>query len=158
MESAPKALAKTTVVGQCGEALVAQWLVQQGWTVVARGWRSRWGELDIVALHDSLDLGCLAFVEVKTRRAHNWDEDGLYAISNAKQHRLWKTAKLFLAQHPHWAELPCRFDVALVRAQLSACNQPLDPTLPITIGQPVVYDRHELTLQTYLPAAFELSR
>jgi hypothetical protein len=55
MESAPRALAKTTVVGQCGEALVAQWLVQQGWTVVARGWRSRWGELDIVAIYHSPD-------------------------------------------------------------------------------------------------------
>jgi putative endonuclease len=156
MESFPKTAAKTTVVGQYGEALVAQWLEQQGWSVVAKGWRSRWGELDIVAMQRQ-DQPCLAFVEVKTRRARNWDEGGLYAISETKQRKLWKTAQLFLAQHLHWAELPCRFDVALVQVKPSACNQPLDPALPIMVGRPVVHHHHELTLHTYLPDAFELS-
>jgi putative endonuclease len=167
MESSPRAVAKTTVVGQYGEALVAQWLGQQGWSVVAKGWRSRWGELDIVAIQYCQDLhhhdlsgqapSCLAFVEVKTRRARNWDEDGLYAVSNLKQRKLWKTAQLFLAQHPQWAELPCRFDVALVQAKPSVYKQSLDPALPIRLGQPVVHHHYELTLHTYLPNAFELS-
>ena len=36
-------------LGDRGEALVAAWLQQQGWRIVAQQWHCRWGELDIVA-------------------------------------------------------------------------------------------------------------
>jgi putative endonuclease len=101
-------------VGHLGEQLVAQWLHQNGWHLEAQGWHSRWGELDIVA-RQGAGAGLLAFVEVKTRSRGNWDLDGLLAITAAKQAKLWKTARMFLAQHSQWAELPCRFDVALVQ-------------------------------------------
>ncbi len=48
--------------GNRGEALVADHLVAQGWRILARQWRCRWGELDVVAHKGST----LAFVEVKT--------------------------------------------------------------------------------------------
>jgi len=101
-------------LGILGEDLVAQWLQQQGWQVLKRRWHSRWGEIDVVAQHPA---PCLAFVEVKTRSYGNWDENGLLAINFQKRAKLWRTAQLFLVKHPHLAEWPCRFDVALVSYQ-----------------------------------------
>ena len=122
--------------GLWGEALVGQWLVDTGWEIKAQRWRSRWGEIDLIAWHsgyttqsnsfvkggDSPDFsrsegGLLAFVEVKTRSPRSWDAGGLLAISSRKQAKLIQTAQLFLAEHPELAEFPCRFDVALVQYQ-----------------------------------------
>ncbi|MGB8700408.1 MAG: YraN family protein [Thermosynechococcaceae cyanobacterium] len=154
-ESQPQS--RSAVVGQLGENLVSQWLQQQGWSIVARGWTSRWGELDIVARKQGDRDDCLAFVEVKTRSGGNWDEGGLVAITRSKQTKLWKTAQLFLAQHPSWAEMPCRFDVALVNARSKPQGDTvsIDPN-PIVLGQPVVWEGYVLTLHTYLESAFEM--
>lgn len=54
-------------LGQVGEDLACSVLAGQGWRIVDRNWRSRYGELDIVAI-DPDDV--LVFVEVKTRRGH----------------------------------------------------------------------------------------
>jgi putative endonuclease len=150
---------RASILGKHGEVLVAHWLQQQGWTILARGWSSRWGELDIVAFRDSDRDRMVAFVEVKTRTSGNWDADGLLAITPAKQSKLWKTAQLFLAAHPHLAELPCRFDVALVGGKAvgqslpTASNSERLPT--IEIGQPIAEKGYCLTLKTYLESAFE---
>jgi putative endonuclease len=148
---------RSAILGQQGEMLVTQWLEGQGWAILAKGWTSRWGELDIVALRDEGRHRCLAFVEVKTRSQGNWDEDGLYAITRSKQTKLWKTAQLFLAKHPHLAEAYCRFDVALVNVRRSSSKAPPNPIAAIVLGQPVVMDGNELTLHTYIESAFDLS-
>ncbi len=152
-------------VGQLGEELVAHWLRLNGWRVIARGWHSRWGELDIIAqqLPDveasqppmQRTPPCLAFVEVKTRSLGNWDADGLLAITTQKQAKLWKTAQLFLAKHPDLANLPCRFDVALVKCMRSPVPSSMSgfPTV-IELGQPIFLAGYHLTLQTYLESAF----
>lgn len=151
-------------MGDLGEALVGRWLVAQGWTVLERNWQCRWGEIDLIArrsLHPSeaagpLSTDQLVFVEVKTRSRGNWDSEGLLAITAQKQHKLQITAQLFLAEHPQLADLPCRFDVALVhccKALHPLPHQPLDLRLPI-LGQPLELDGHHLTLQTYLEGAF----
>ncbi len=122
--------------GCLGEALVAQWLLETGWEIWARRWRSRGGEIDLIAWQSpdtsqgelfvkegiSPDFprsegGMVAFVEVKTRSPGSWDAGGLLAISPAKQSKLIQTAELFLAAHPEVADFPCRFDVALVHYQ-----------------------------------------
>jgi putative endonuclease len=52
-------------LGEAGEDLAAQHLVRRGFRILERNYRTRWGELDIVAF----DGATLAFVEVKARRA-----------------------------------------------------------------------------------------
>lgn len=157
MPELPKSKSRSSLLGQQGERLVAQWLRQQHWSILARGWTSRWGELDVVALRREGRASWLAFVEVKTRSQGNWDEDGLCAITRSKQTKLWKTAQLFLAKHPHLAEVNCRFDVALVNVRRSPSKTQSAEAAKILLGQPVVMDGDELTLHTYLESAFELN-
>jgi putative endonuclease len=156
MPEPSKAKPRSSILGQQGENLVTQWLQQQHWSILARGWTSRWGELDIVALRQEGRHADLAFVEVKTRSQGNWDEDGLYAITRSKQAKLWKTAQQFLAQHPHLGEANCRFDVALVNVRRSPSKAQPTPAAKIFLGQPAIIDGDELTLHTYLESAFEL--
>jgi putative endonuclease len=157
MPELPKSKSRSSILGQQGESLVAKWLEQQHWSILARGWTSRWGELDVVALRREGRDSWLAFVEVKTRSQGNWDEDGLFAITRSKQTKLWKTAQLFLAKHPHLAEVNCRFDVALVNVRRSPSKTQSAAAAKILLGQPVVIDGDELILHTYLESAFELN-
>lgn len=146
-----------------------QWLQQQGWAILAQRWSCRWGEIDLIAQLPTCtgsqpDAECLAFVEVKTRHPHNWDAHGRLAITWQKQRKLWKTAQFFLGQQPHLADLPCRFDVALVQCSQFKPSQPssaTNPSLwphaaPIELGIPIRMGSYQLILLDYLESAFTL--
>lgn len=147
-------------IGQLAENLVAQWLKQQNWQILEQRWHCRWGELDLVAL--SLEPS-LAFVEVKARSRGNWDVDGLLAITPTKREKLALAAQMFLSDEPTLADLPCRFDVALVtyqKLQKSTVTPLFTEAAPtesrqIKLGQPVQLATCRLTLQQYLVAAFD---
>ncbi|CAN5835596.1 YraN family protein [soil metagenome] len=137
-------------LGQYGEQLVYQWLTQRRWQVIQQQWHSRFGEIDLIAKGHSgqgaLSSEMIAFIEVKTRSQGNWDADGLLALTRSKQRKLQTTARYFLVRHPHLSELPCRFDIALVRCQSAPPAQGLHLQIPGL--------QKYLTLQTYLPNAF----
>jgi len=136
----------TKQVGDRGEMLVAQLLQAQGWKILATQWRCRWGELDLIAC----DRQWLIFVEVKTRSDHNWDGDGILAITPQKQTKLIQAASLFLCQHPELATLACRFDVALVRR----INRDRNYQMPQDLNNQQPHALSEFCLQTYIEQAF----
>lgn len=96
-------------LGQWGEEQVAAELRRKGWTVVARNFRCRMGELDIIAENGQF----LAFVEVKLRKDDRFGS-ACEAVTPAKQRKLRTTAQFYLMGHP--TRLQPRFDVAEVYA------------------------------------------
>jgi putative endonuclease len=142
-------------LGLYGEQLVETWLAQQNWQILHRRWSSRWGEIDLIAQGYShqgsakLSGQMLAFIEVKTRSQGNWDADGLLSITRSKQKKLWTTARLFLARHPSLANVPCRFDIALV-----SCHA--KPPSFAKATMPIPESSQHLVLQDYIMSAFEV--
>lgn len=149
---------QSTNTGILGEDLVAQWLLGEGWQILARRWRCRWGELDIVALENRPQSSSpiLVFVEVKTRRRRNWDEDGLLSITESKQEKLCLAASIFLSDRPDLADYPCRFDVALVRCSAGPKKMANDLATPLIVklGHPVAIWDYQFVLQEYIKSAF----
>ena len=92
-------------LGKQGEDLACRELRRRGYAVLARRYRTRWGEIDIVAR----DGDTLVFVEVKTRRSTGFGGP-LAAVNFTKQRRLINMARSYLMGLPG-PEPPCRFDV-----------------------------------------------
>jgi putative endonuclease len=95
-------------VGNAGEDATAAWYRDRGFEVLARNWRVREGELDLVVRRAST----IVFCEVKTRSS---DRYGLptEAVTAGKRRRLRTLAMLWLDAHPD-AHGELRFDVASV--------------------------------------------
>ena len=96
--------------GMQGEALVARYLRENGYKLAAHGYRSRYGEIDLIAW----DGDVLCFVEVKTRTNVDMALPREY-VTAQKQNRLRKTARMYLAEKR--LDCPARFDVAEVYAE-----------------------------------------
>ena len=96
--------------GMQGEALVARYLRERGYQLAAHGYRSRYGEIDLVAW----DGDVLCFVEVKTRTNLDMALPREY-VTPQKQNQLRKTARMYLAEKR--LDCPARFDVAEVYAE-----------------------------------------
>ncbi len=94
-------------VGRVGEDLACGYLQDQRFTIVDRNWRTRAGELDIVARREGLTV----FVEVKARRGTAYGEPE-EAVTPAKAHRIRGLAVEYLASHGGSALT--RFDVISV--------------------------------------------
>jgi len=94
-------------LGERGEQLAAEHLDQRGFRILERNYRTRWGELDIVAF----DGRTLAFCEVKTRRLPPADVSPLYAVGPRKRLQVRRMARSWLSDRAPrpYAEL-VRFD------------------------------------------------
>jgi putative endonuclease len=95
-------------LGRLGEALAATLLEAAGLRVVARNWRCREGEIDLIAAGP----GLLVFCEVKTRRGHGYGSPAA-AVTPMKQARLRRLAAAYLAAVPT-PSCRVRFDVVAV--------------------------------------------
>lgn len=95
--------------GRAGEELVAGMLETSGWKILARNWRTRRGEIDIIAL----DADSIVFIEVKTW-PHGAPDDLDFVIDRRKRKRMVETAKCFLDTHRQYNGMYVRFDVMLV--------------------------------------------
>jgi putative endonuclease len=81
-------------LGAAGERLAAEHLQRLGFQILERNFRTRWGELDLVAF----DGRVMAFCEVKTRRAPGSRGNALEAVSPRKQAQVRRMAGVWLAQ------------------------------------------------------------
>ncbi len=137
-------------IGILGEDLVAQWLESTGWIILHRRFSCRWGEIDIIAEQNAT----LAFVEVKTRTSGSWDAGGRSAIAPRKQAKISTTAGVFLSKYPQKADYICQFDVAIVSCQPYSSRLTQPQKTPTGLAT-VAVDGYQLTLQEYIPAAFD---
>jgi putative endonuclease len=93
--------------GLSAEARAAAYLMAKGYRILAKRFRSPYGEIDIVARKRNL----LAFIEVKARASL---DDAAYAVTSRQQARIINTAQAWLMAHPEHAEFELRFDAMLI--------------------------------------------
>lgn len=107
MLSSSEQRAKTAQLGKEGEQIVVRELVQRGYVILAQNFRTKFGEVDIIAQYQDV----VAFVEVKCRKNHYFALSAV--VTRSKQQKIARAARIFIAQQP---TLLCsyRFDVALV--------------------------------------------
>ena len=102
-------MASSKINGAWGEALAAQYLRKKRYKIVAAGYRTRFGEIDLIAQNKQF----LVFVEVKLRKNADFAAAREY-VNRAKQDRIRMTASMYLADHP--TKLQARFDVVEIYA------------------------------------------
>ena len=95
-------------MGRTGEDLAVEELERQGYAIVARRYRTRHGEIDIVAR----DGDTTVIVEVKARATGEFGT-AAEAVTPWKQRRLVSMAVDYLARQ-HLSDRPCRFDVVAI--------------------------------------------
>lgn len=104
--------------GALVEAAARSHLRAAGLRDVAANAGYRRGELDLV-MFDPADGGMLVFVEVRHRRGDGHG-GGAASVDWRKRRKLAIAAQLFLAAHPRFAALPCRFDVVAASGDTAA--------------------------------------
>ena len=102
-------MGRNNLSGAWGEAVAAQYLKKKHYTLVAAGYRCRFGEIDLIVQNQHF----LVFVEVKLRKGEAFAQAREY-VDGRKQQRLRLTASMYLSQNP--TELQPRFDVVEIYA------------------------------------------
>jgi len=93
--------------GLSAESRAAAMLLAKGYRILARRFRTPYGEIDIVARKRDL----IAFVEVKARATL---DEAAYAVTPRQQARICDAAQAWLQAHPEHAEFELRFDVMMI--------------------------------------------
>ena len=93
--------------GLSAESRAAALLMAKGYRILAKRFRTPYGEIDLVARKRNL----VAFIEVKARA--NFD-DAAYAVTPRQQQRIIEAAQAWLMAHPEHASFELRFDAMLI--------------------------------------------
>jgi putative endonuclease len=93
--------------GLSAEARAAALLMTKGYRILAKRFRTPYGEIDIVARRRNL----LAFIEVKARASL---DEAAYAVTPRQQARIIAAAQAWLMAHPEHADFDLRFDAMLI--------------------------------------------
>lgn len=101
--------AESKYLGAWGEALAAEYLRKKKYQLVAAGYHSRFGEIDLIVQNKRF----LVFVEVKLRKNGNFAQAMEY-VDRRKQDKIRVTASVYLSQNP--TNLQPRFDVIEIYA------------------------------------------
>ena len=97
------------MTGSWGETVAAKYLRKKRYKLLAQGYRSRFGEIDLIVC----DRKYLVFVEVKLRRSDYFAQAREF-VDFRKQNRIRTTAEIYLSQNP--TNLQPRFDVIEIYA------------------------------------------
>lgn len=97
----------TELKGYLGELLACIVLICKGFSIVARRYKTKYGEIDIIARKRDL----LVFVEVKARKN---DEKCFIAITPRQMKRIQNASQIFISRHSQYARFFTRYDVILV--------------------------------------------
>lgn len=95
-------------LGARGEAMAEQYLQRAGYRILARNYRCRFGEIDLIAEEG----GNLVFIEVKTRSGSGFGHP-LEAVDRRKRGQLTRAARRYLEEN-RATERFCRFDVVAI--------------------------------------------
>ena len=106
-------MGRSKLSGAWGEALAAEYLRKKHYKIVAAGFHSRFGEIDLIVA----DRKFLVFVEVKLRKTADFAKAMEY-VDRRKQDRIRITAEVYLSQNP--TKLQPRFDVIEIYAPCGA--------------------------------------
>ncbi|PIE98453.1 MAG: YraN family protein [Treponema sp.] len=106
-------------IGNEGEEVVANYLRKKGFTVIERNYRTRTGEIDIIATQEDK----IVFFEVKTM-LHTQLQDLDLIIGKKKQIKINKTAKQFLQTHRQYSEMLVRIDVIVLTSNPFFTQEP----------------------------------
>lgn len=99
-------------LGISGEDLAVAELSRRGYAIVARGYRTRYGEIDVVAEDD----GVMVFVEVR-RKSGDGCGAAAESVTRDKQRRVARMAADYLARHDLYDKCAVRFDVVAIDDQ-----------------------------------------
>ena len=99
----------TKITGNKGEEKAAKYLLENDYKIIERNWRTRKGEIDIIAEKN----GTLVFVEVKTLPSGNI-ETLSHLLDKRKQKRIEETAKCFIVKNRKYNSSYIRFDVIII--------------------------------------------
>ena len=102
-------MTRSKLSGAWGEAIAAEYLRKKRYKLIAQGYRSRFGEIDLIVQ----DRKNLVFVEVKLRKSADFAAAREY-VDRRKQDKIRVTASMFLAQNP--TALQPRFDIIEIYA------------------------------------------
>ena len=106
--------------GNAGEDLAVRFLNENGYEVIARNYRLRDSEIDIV-FKDNINVGYgieeyIVFAEVKYRETH-FSGYGYDAVTGSKMKQIIKAAKHFLYTNRYSDDTPVRFDVISIEKE-----------------------------------------
>jgi putative endonuclease len=102
-------MATSKLTGAWGEAIAAEYLRKKHYKIIANGFHSRFGEIDLIVQNHKF----LVFVEVKLRKSSKFAKAMEY-VDTRKRDKLRITASVYLAQNP--TNLQPRFDVIEIYA------------------------------------------
>ena len=102
-------MGKSKLAGAWGEAVAAEYLRKKHYRIVASGFHSRFGEIDLIAQNRKF----LVFVEVKLRKSPRFAQAREF-VDSRKQDKIRMTASIYLSENP--TALQPRFDVIEIYA------------------------------------------
>lgn len=101
--------------GEAAEAIAAQYLIQQGLTLIERNVAFNQGEIDLIMQAGNT----LVFIEVRWRKTTAFG-GALCSITPSKLRKLSTACEMYLQNHPKWRNHDCRIDAILLQGSLES--------------------------------------